>query len=335
MIFSILWIIILIQGVISHPTIQTIHTLKSESVKDNFPGPSRRLYEGNNNILSDPVITEGNNNILLAPALTIATVGIASGLSEYSSSGDTSSALKAVAKGVTSSTAFYACQGGASNAVSLVYPPASIPAGYLAGMVCAGGSNYLYDLIFGTQSSETSNDDKSNDVSDVNTLSQSEINFIIDALSDDSEKKSVTFNDIEYIYYTYLPKEYDRTSIIIDRNDKSDLNNDYDDDVNINTENNESNNSKIRKYRNKLRSISHSKREIRQEENYTSNTYNEFIEMNKKTPNSVHPDMVKNYQTKLSSLKNKLDALKRISSELVRLIIEETQLDEFEKLNLS
>ena len=323
MIFSILWIIILIQGVISHPTTQTIHTLKSESVKDNFPGPSRRLNEGNNNILSAPVIT-------------VATVGIASGLSEYSSSGDTSSALKAVAKGVTSSTAFYACQGGASNAVSLVYPPASIPAGYLAGMVCAGGSNYLYDLIFGTQSSETSNDDKSNDIkSDVNTLSQSEINFIIDALSDDSEKKSVTFNDIEYIYGTYLPNEYDRTSIIIDRNDKSDLNNDYDDDVNINTENNESNNSKIRKYRNNLRSISHFKREIQQEYNYTFKTYNEFIEMNKKTPNSVHPDMVKNYETKLSSLKNKLDALKRISSELVRLIIEETQLDEFEKLNLS
>ena len=323
MIFSILWIIILIQGVISHPTTQTIHTLKSESVKDNFPGPSRRLNEGNNNILSAPVIT-------------VATVGIASGLSEYSSSGDTSSALKAVAKGVTSSTAFYACQGGASNAVSLVYPPASIPAGYLAGMVCAGGSNYLYDLIFGTQSSETSNDDKSNDIkSDVNTLSQSEINFIIDALSDDSEKKSVTFNDIEYIYGTYLPNEYDRTSIIIDRNDKSDLNNDYDDDVNINTENNESNNSKIRKYRNNLRSISYFKREIHQEYKYTFKTYNEFIEMNKKTPNSVHPDMVKNYETKLSSLKNELNELKKISNELVRLIIEETQLDEFEKLNLS
>ena len=45
--------------------------------------------------------------------------------------------------------------------------------------------------------------------------------------------------------------------------------------------------------------------------------------------------MVKNYDTELLSLKNELNELKKISNELVRLIIEETQLDEFEKLNLS
>jgi hypothetical protein len=316
----ILWIIMLIPGVISTlTTTQTVHTLTNKNV-NKFPGNPRSLNEGNTNILSAPVIT-------------VATVGIASGLSEYSSSGDTSSALKAVAKGVTSSTAFYACQQGTSNAVSVFYPTASIPAGYLAGMACAYGSNYISDSVFGTQSSDISKDDKSNDVSDLNTLTQSEINFIIEALSDDN--KSVKFNDNIDKYTTHNPSNYDRTSIIINRNDKSDLNNDYDDDVNINTEINESENPKIRKYRNDLRNIARSKREIRQESNYTFKTYNEFIEMNKKTPNSVHPDMVKNYETKLSILKNELNELKKISNELVRLIIEETQLDEFEKLNLS
>ena len=321
MILWIFGIIILIPGVISTLiTTQTVHTLTNKNV-NKFPGNPRSL-------------NEGNTNILLAPVITVATVGIASGLSDYASSGDTSSALNAVAKGVTSSTAFYACQGGVSNAVSLVNPIASIPAGYIAGMACAYGSNYIYDSVFGTQLSDTSKDDKSNDVkSDVNTLSQSEINFIIEALSDDNE--SVKFNDNIRTYTTHHPSDYDRTSIIIDRNDKYDLNNDYDDDVYINTENNESNNSKIRKYRNDLRNIARSKREIRQESNYTFKTYNEFIEMNKKTPNSVHPDMVKNYETKLSSLKNQLNELKKISNELVRLIIEETQLDEFKKLNIS
>jgi hypothetical protein len=143
---------------------------------------------------------------------------------------------------------------------------------------------------------------------------------------------TVKFNDNIDIYPTYHKIVYDRTSIIIDRNDKSDLNNDYDDDVNINTEINESENPKIRKYRNNLRNIVRSKREIRQKYNDTLKTYYEFIEV---LSYSIHPDMVKNYDTELLSLKNELNELKKISNVLVHAIIEETQLDEFEKLNLS
>ena len=332
MILSILCIIILIQGVLSITITETIHTLKSENVNNKFPGNPRLLNEGNNDI---------SNNILSAPVLTIATAGIVSGVSKYSSSGDASSALNAVAKGITSSTAFYACQGGTSNIVSLVSPAVSIPAGYIAGLACAYGSNHFYDSMFGNPSSLSSNDVISNDVisnddilSDI-LFSQSEIDFIIEALSDDNQKKSVKFSDVNDIEEAYLQNEYDRTSIIVDKTDNSNLNNYSDPDTTKNTENNESNNSKIREYRNKLRSIIPSKRKIEQEYKYTLKTFNEFIEMNKINPNSVHPDMVKKYYTKVLNLKDEYIRLKKVSNELVHSIIEETQLDEFKKLNLS
>lgn len=329
------WFILLIPFVSSVSTTmtQTIHTQKS--VVNKFPGSPRTLNEGNtanNNIVS---------NIPSAPVLAVATVGIASGLNEYSISGDTSSALNAVAKGVTSSTAFYACQGGASNAISLVSPVAAIPTGYVAGMVCAYGSNYLYDSIFGVSSSSSndviSNNDKLND--DI-LFSETELNFIIEALSDDNEKKSVKFNDIEYIYDTYHKTEYDRTSIRIDNNSNDNVdnigNNDFINITSENTKSNESNNSKIHEYRNKLRYITSSKRKISEEYKYNFNTYSEFIEINKKNPNSVHPDIVKKYYTKVSNLKDEYNRLKRISNELISLIIHETELDdEFKKLNLS
>jgi len=314
MILSILCIIILIQGILSITITETIHTLKSENVNNKFPGNPRLLNEVNNDI---------GNNILSAPVLTIATAGIVSGVSKYSSSGDASSALNAVAKGITSSTAFYACQGGTSNIVSLVSPAVSIPAGYIAGMACAYGINYFYDSMFGNPSSLSSNDVISND------------NFIIEALSDDNEKKSVKFSDINNIEEAYLRNEYDRTSIIVDKTDNSNLNYDFDRDTSKNTENNESNNSKIREYRNKLRSIIPSKRKIEEEYKYTLKTYKEFIESNKINPNSIHPDMIKKYYIKVLNLKNEYIRLKKVSNELVHSIIDETQLDEFKKLNLS
>jgi len=205
-------------------------------------------------------------------------------------------------------------------------------------MVCGYGSNYLYDSIFGISSSLSSNDAISNNdkLNDDTLFSESELKFIIESLSDDNnEEKSVKFNDVEYIEDTYLRTEYDRTSIILDKTDNSNFNYDFDDDTTINTENNESNNSKIREYRNKLRSIVHSKRKISDQYKYNFNTYTDFIEMNKKNPNSVHPDMVKKYLTNVLKLRDEYNRLKRISNELLRLIIEETQLDEFKKLNLS
>ncbi len=319
------WFILLIPFVSSVSTTltQTIHTPKS--IVNKFPGSPRTLNEGNS--ANNNIIT----NIPSAPVIAVATVGIASGLSEYSTSGDTSSALNAIAKGVTSSTAFYACQGGTSNAVSLVYPVAAIPAGYVAGMVCAYGSNYLYDSIFGISSSSSSNDDKL-------LFSETELNFIMEALSDDNDKKSVKFNDIEYIDYTYHQTDYDRSSIRVENNYDDNIDDIINNDsiTSENTENNESNNFKIREYRNKLRYISSSKRKISQEYKYNFNTYSEFIEINKKNPNSVHPDIVKKYYTKILNLKDEYNRLKKISNELVSLIIHETELEkEFEKLNLS
>lgn len=296
---------------INRPTsnLPSIHVEKS--VVNKFPGSYRTLNE--NNIVS---------NIPSAPVLAFATVGIASGLNEYSISGDTSSALNAVAKGVTSATAFNACQVGISNVVSIVSPVSAIPAGYIGGMACAYGSNYLYDSIFGISSSLLSNNDA--------LLSNN------DELLDENKKKYVKFNDIKDIEGTYDKTEYDRTSIIVDKTDNSYLYDfDFDNDTKDNTESNQSNNSKIREYRNKLRSIIHSKRKIADDYRYNLNTYSEFIEMNKKNPDSIHPDMIKKYYIKVSNLKDEYNKLKKNSNELINLIINEMELDdEFKNLNL-
>jgi len=306
--FSALWIIILIPGVFSISITKTLYST-SNNIGNKFPGKSRALNEGNN-----------QNSNILSP-LIIGAAGVASGVDEYSKSNDTVKALTAAATGVaktaTSVAAYHACDKGISYLL-----PGGV-AGTIAGFACSYTSNYLYDLIFGSSSSNT--DD---------TFSEEEINFMMDALSDD--EKSVTFDDETYIGYTY--PVYSRTDDDDDNYDRTSHpqnTNNGDDAAYIRYEINESDNLIIRDLRNQLRQNTNYKKKISNEYRINLKVYEDFIEINKKNPNSIHPDLIQKYYQIVKNLQDKYNRLKKNSNDLIRLIIQEAELaDDFKKLNI-